>query len=207
MARIKLRSDGETVDLDKQEAEQADLTAKARRVILTSTNATTQAKIDSLGYLVDIPVEHYKVHEGEFFICSDYDDNVDIATPKKWLMTTPNSTTRFHIKVNVECDTGSLLELYENPTISTTGTALTAYNADRNSTTTTTMTFYKDATTSASGTRLQVARVGAGRDRRLGGVARERAEWILKQDEDYLIVVTVDSDNAEVTINIEGYES
>jgi len=207
MARVKLRSDGETVDLDKQEAEHAHLTAKAKRVIITSTNATTYVKIDPLGYLVTLPPEHYKVHDEKFFICSDYDDNVDIATPKKWLMTTPNSTTRFHVKINVECDTGSLLELYENPTVSTTGTVLTAYNADRNSTSTTTMIFYKDATTSASGTRLQVARVGAGRDRRLGGVARERAEWILKQDEDYMIVVTVDSDNAEATVNIEGYET
>lgn len=170
------------------------------------TDGTYDAGVDFLGYLVAIEIEHHKVHEEVFYFVSDIDTDVDTAPPKYWHIKTPDSSIRFHVKVNIETDTGGLVELFENPTTTDDGVALTPYNADRNSSNVSSVEFYRDPTVGADGTRLQVARIGAGRDKKLGGVARPGSEWILKQNEQYLIKITPDADNAEVTINIEGYE-
>ena len=173
------------------------------RVIIT--DGTYTAEVDSLGYLVAIEVEHHKVHEGDFYTASDYDNNVLVAAPKYWLIRTP-ANLRFHTKINIESDTGCLLEFFENPTINVNGVVLTAFNNDRNSAKTSIVQFYGDPTVGADGTRIQVARVGAGREKKLGGVARLAAEWILKENEEYLVKVTVDANGANVTMNAEGYE-
>lgn len=178
--------------------------ASSGRIIIT--DGTYDAEVDPLGYLAQIAIEHHKVHEGVFYTVSDYDNNVLIASPKYWLIRTPNTAVRFHTKINLETDTGSLLEFFENPTLTDDGAALTAYNNDRNSPNTSSLEFYSDPTVTNDGTRLVSARVGAGREKKLGGVARPQAEFILKQNEEYLVKLTVDANGADVTINIEGYE-
>ena len=284
-------SDGATLDLDKQEAEQADTTAKAKQVkLVDSTGAdinsgnplpvdteisvtgdvivqdvdindisagtqTNDVKItlDSenvvLGtnsdttYIGDIkfgeslptgtntigsikitdgtdnldldpihggvPIEgdeHYHVHRSEFYTVSDFDNSVDTASPKYWHIITPDSAARSHMRIQLATDTGGLVELFENPTTTGNGTSLTAYNNDRNSVNNTTINFYYDPTVSYDGARIEVSRIGAGREKKFGGMARQNSELILKQNEQYLIKVTPDSNAAEVTINIGFYE-
>lgn len=173
------------------------------RVIIT--DGTYTAEVDSLGYLVAIEIEHHKVHEGIFYTVSDYDNNVQVVTPKYWLIRTP-ANVNFHTKINIESDTGCLLEFFENPTINVDGVALPAYNNDRNSANVSSLDYFRDPTVGADGTRIQVARVGAGREKKLGGVARIAAEWILQPNQEYLVKVTVDANGADVTMNAEGYE-
>lgn len=170
------------------------------------TDGVTDVVVDPLGYIVTVEIEHYKVHIGDFYTVSDYDNNVLVAAPKYWLVRTPNTALRFHTKINVETDTGTLLEFFENPTITLDGVALTAFNNERNSAKTCSLNFFRDPTVGADGTRIQVARVAPGREKKIGGTARSAAEWILKQNEEYLVKATVDANGAEVTINIEGYE-
>lgn len=211
-------SDGLTVDLAKEEAEHADTTANAKRVVLVNTSGTAtgdkvkitdgtyDAEVDVLGYLVAIEIEHHKVHEGKFYTVSDYDSSVDTASPKYWHIITPDSSARAHIKIQVATDTGGLIEFYENPTTTNNGGALTAFNNDRNSGNSTTFNFYKDPTISSDGTLIEVSRIGAGREKKIGGMARQPSEIILKQNEQYLIKATPDSNGASVTINIGFYE-
>ena len=91
------------------------------------------AEVDALGYLATIEIEHHKVHEGNFYTATNYDDDVDIASPKYWHIIAPNTTVRIHIKIAIATDTAGLIELYENPTTSANGTEITSYNNDRNS--------------------------------------------------------------------------
>jgi len=186
MSRYITRTDGKTVDLKKEEAEQADLFVKAR---------------------ANIPIEHHMVHKGKYFFVTDYDDDVDIAAPKYWHIKTPNTATRIHFVLMISTDLGAIIEFFESPTTTADGTQLTAYNADRNSANTPTSTFYKDPTVSADGTLLQKDRVGTYQPiTRIGGHIRNATEFILKQNTAYLVKVIPDADNTKVSLNIEFYE-
>lgn len=186
MARYITRSDGKTVDLEKEEAEQIDLLVKAR---------------------ANIPIEHHMVHKGKYFFVTDYDSDVDIATPKYWHIKSPNSTTRIHLVIMLTTDLAAVIEFFESPTTTDDGTQLTAYNADRNSTNTPTATFYYDPTVSADGTLLQKDRLGTDKPpSRLGGHIRNATEFILKQNTAYLVKISPESDNTKISLNIEFYE-
>lgn len=171
-------------------------------------NNNRVAELDRLGYIPILALEHHQVHEGDFYTFSDYDNNVQVASPKEWLITTPDTSIRFHCKINIDTDTGSLLEFYENPNVTwASGVVVVGSNNDRNSTNVCSVVCSADPTIAVVGAPLlQVSRVGAGREKKIGGVARERAEWILKQNEDYLVRITVDANGADVSFNLEGYE-
>ena len=158
------------------------------------------------GNQIMMAAAHHQVHDGNSFTASDVDTNVQVAAPKYWLIRVPENI-EFHMKISVECDTGSLLEFFENPTINVDGVAVPWYNNDRNSNKTTNMTCFSNPTVGADGvTRLQVSRVGAGRDKKIGGVGRTQFEWILRSGEEYLIKITVDGNGAELTFTTDGYQ-
>ncbi len=164
------------------------------------------AKVDSLGYLVAIEIEHHRVHEGNFYTVTDYDADVDNASPKYWHIIVPNTAVRVHIKIAIAVDAPGLIQVYENPTTTDNGTVIIAYNNDRNSANSATCAHYYDPTVSNDGTLLEAFRIGAGGKQKIGGDARQFAELILKQNEQYLIKFTPDGDNAEVTFNSQFYE-
>jgi hypothetical protein len=170
-------------------------------------DGTYYAEVDSLGYLVGIDIGHHKIHEGYGFFCSDADTDVDIAGPKYWRLTTPNSAARIHIKLSVSASNAGKIELFENPTIDAAGDALTEYNCDRNSATSTTLAVFKDTTFTADGTLLSTVFVGSSSGpTRLGGNTRSEFELILKQNEDYALKVTVDNNDTKVAFISEWYE-
>lgn len=149
----------------------------------------------------------YHIHAGDAYIVSDYDDDVDTLSgnEKLWQIMTPNTTARAHVgDLEVAADNEILVELYENPTINSNGVVLIAYNADRNSTNSSTVNFYKDPDWDYNtGTRLSVGKTGAsGGPLKTGGTIAG-FEWILKQNEDYIIKVTPSNNNTEVTMLIE----
>lgn len=170
------------------------------------TDGTYIAEIDHLGYLVSIEIEHHKVHEGVFYTVADFDVSVDTASPKYWHIITPNTDVRAHAKMQIATDTGGLVELFENPTTTGNGDAIVASNNDRNSTNDATVNFYKDPTVSDDGTRIEVSRIGAGREKKFGGEARQASELILKKNEQYLIKATPDANAAQISLNVGFYE-
>ena len=165
-------------------------------------------EVDSISSVQSvIEYEHHEVHEGNFYTVFDRDSSVDIASPKYWHIITPNTAKRCHIKIKVTADGKALVELFENPTTSDNGTALVAYNNDRNSSNTTTILFFKDPTVNPDGTRIDGGIIGAaGHFTRAGGNVRNPGEWILKQNEQYLVKVTTVSDATDVDVKIEFYE-
>lgn len=175
------------------------------RIIITDGERIAELdEVDCAQITMDLA--HHEVHEGNSFTVSDVDLNVQVAAPKYWLIRVPDNV-EFHMKVSVECDTGALLEFFENPTINVDGVVIPWYNNNRNSNNTTNMACFDDPTVGADGvTRLQVSRVGAGRDKKLGGAGRMQFEWILRTGEEYLIKVTVDANGAELTFTADGYQ-
>lgn len=159
--------------------------------------------LDSEGYTIVINEVHHKIHSGNAFIVSDY---ASAVTSKIWRITTPNTTARIHMSAALSANQESIFELYENPTITGAGTALTANNANRNSATAATATLFKDTTVSGNGTLIWKKISGANAaNARVGGEARLDWELVLKQNEDYLFIATLDS-SGEVSIIIDFYE-
>ena len=160
------------------------------------------------GAVKTIDSVHAEIHEGEHFIVTIYDGDVDNAAPKYLRITTPNTSTRCHLITAVSGSGGVLYEFYEDPTLLAAGAALTEYNNDRNSATAATATTFEDTTTQGpnnDGTLLDAGFSG-GEKKRVSGESGSRDEFILKQNEDYLVKVTADDDNTKITITLKWYE-
>ncbi|MBU1173048.1 MAG: hypothetical protein KKD44_26090 [Proteobacteria bacterium] len=168
---------------------------------LNSIDDVDQAKIN-------IDLVHHKIHEGKFFSISIIDTDVDTEAPKYLRITAPNTSTRIHFTGQVYVTAASLIEFFEDPTISTAGDALTEYNNNRNSDNPSTATTFEDTTVSNDGTRIDSGRAGgaARPNFRIGGETARRNEWILKQGEDYVLKITPDADNTEVVVSLTWYE-
>ena len=154
-----------------------------------------------------IEMEHHEVHEGNFYTAIVYDADVDSgeALAKEVLLTTPNTAKRIHIKIQVTGTGTGFIQLTENPSVSA-GTAVTLYNNDRNSGNSSTLVVKYDPTVTADGTIIYQDWIPAEIKGKIGGVVRPGAEWILKQNEDYLIRVVSDADNNKISIVMEFYE-
>ncbi len=162
---------------------------------------------DDRGLLWTIAVPHSKVHAGNFYSCVDYDPDVDIISPKWWVVQTPNSAVRAHYVLQISADKAFLIEVFEGITADADGDALTALNSDRNSGNNTTLVFTKDPTNPAGGVKIFNDIVGADNPKaRFGGTMRNGAEIILMVNTKYGIKVTVDGDNTAVAMVSEFYE-
>ncbi|MHC4643870.1 MAG: hypothetical protein ACYTBJ_00110 [Planctomycetota bacterium] len=141
------------------------------------------------------------------FDISDYDSDVDIASPKYWHIKNVGFPTVPHIELAVSVSGSGLLEFFEDPTTSADGTALTAYNYNRNSSNTPNALFYYDPTVTVDGTRIDVQYIPGG-DRlqtRVGSAARGGIEWVL-DSEQYLLKFTPDADNTAISLSVGFYE-
>lgn len=157
---------------------------------------------------VTIDVVHHEVHEGDHFLATDIDTDVDTGAAKYWRITTPATSKRAHLILRYASTGAGTWEFFENPTTNAAGTQLTMVNSNRNSATTATTVFYYDNTTTSDGTRLWADRTGSngtGLTRNSGSGGRED-ELILKENEDYIIKFTPDADNTGVVLNVSWYE-
>jgi hypothetical protein len=161
-----------------------------------------------------ISFEHGKVHDKEMFTLSDYDSDVDIASPKYWHIKTA-SGYELHLVCAISASGSCLIELYEDPTFSgagaSDGTSKTTYNNYRGATNTLNASFYYDAdigATGSDGTAICTEYI-PGTDRgqmRVGGEARTGSEWVLKADTSYLFKVTPGADDTILNFVAECYE-
>lgn len=172
------------------------------------TDGTYILELDSVEPTMPvIEFEHHMVHEGISYTCDDYDDDVDTGAAKYWHIRTPDSAARIHIKITLISSLPGLAEFFENPTTTNDGVQLTVFNNDRNSGNTTTASIYRDPVATLDGTRIAVDHLGTNNPKtRFGGASREQAEWILKQNEQYLVKFTTEQDNAHLAIQMEFYE-
>jgi len=158
--------------------------------------------------LTEIDAVHRRIHDGVHFESSDLSTGINIATPKRFLIITPNTTTRAHLIFDVETQPGSTVEFFEDTTVTANGTALAANNSKRDSATVATLQVFEDPTVTADGTLLFIKRSGTGvaGGRVVGDVSHDN-EFILKQNANYQLKVTVLANNTDVSTDISWYEA
>lgn len=100
-----------------------------------------------------------------------------------------------YIAVNPACGGDAILEIYENPTVTASGTQLDIYDKNRRLTTTPNSTAFHTPTVTASGTRLCHRLAPDGAVICEGGIVTD-SPWALKANEDYLISLKNVSGNA-----------
>lgn len=159
------------------------------------------------GTEVIISYAHHKVHAGELFNAVDQDTDVDIASPKYWMLRTPAGSP-VHMAITVNASGGVLAEFFENPTITGDGTPVTPVAFNRQASEATTVLFFKDTTVSGDGTLLSAKRTGGAGvgPTKFGGEARPGSEFVLAANQDYIMKVTAVADNTQVGIEAEFYE-
>ena len=150
------------------------------------------------GALLTIDNSVHKILEGAAF--GAYAANL-VTSPNSQtlLLTTPNTSKRIYLSFKI--NTTALVQyfLYENPTISAAGTDIAIYNKDRNSASAATMTVKHTPTVTSVGTTLLTTEY-------ISGII-ESGLWILKQNEEYLLMATiVSAANAYITTLVDWIE-
>jgi len=165
--------------------------------------------VSNNGLLGVIDGEHYQIHEGNHFFATDIDSDVDIASPKLWLVIAPPSKTA-HLLMTVHSSKNGTLEIFEAPTTTDDGTAVTAFNNDRRGggPQAATLQVLKDPTVSDNGTLLftQVMGDDSTSGKGTGGPAEPESELIVNESTKYLIKYTSLSDNNRLSIDVDWYE-
>ena len=185
-------------------------------ILLLSTNVYAKSVEDVLNNAMDentwglttIDYEHHEIHEGDSYITSDVND-VASGGWMSYLIKTPNSTKWAHCLVSIQSEGESEFRICENPTVTANGTAMSLINRDRNSSNTATTAVYKIPSCTASGDTVIIdhwggtAKAGVAQS----GLSRARGEFILKQNEDYLVYISNQAGGANQTaIHVELYE-
>lgn len=179
------------------------------RVRLYDPENDYESSLDPVeGSLIQITNVHHAIHKETHYHACVFDGDVDIASPKYIRITTPDTAVEQHIIIDVSADGGFLFEFYENPTINAVGSSVSVFNSNRRSSNTSLTLVREDSTTQApnnDGTRLCGGYSG-GEKKKATAEAGSRTEWILNQNEDYIIKITPDADNTRIMVNMAWYE-
>lgn len=198
------------VPVDPATADNQTDGSQKTQILGKTGDATFQVpRVDAFTHtLQTIDYEHHEIHSGSHFVYYDYDADVDTAAPKYYRLTTPNTTSWAHIKFSLYSEGVGTWQLFENPTVNAAGTTQTAVNNNRNSATVAGLVIAVDPTSTADGTQIKVWRTGSGTTKasRAGGEASSQIELILKQNEDYFLKFTPDSNNCKTKIGVFWYE-
>ena len=99
------------------------------------------------------------------------------------------------------------LEVFEDTVVSDNGDVEPLFNRNRNSATLNTTVLYEDPTVTTTGTRIIQATFGSRDKKSAGGDGRGTQEWMLKRNTKYLIRVTeLDVANTTVNLEFDWYE-
>jgi len=206
-------SDGATIDLPQEEAEHADTTANAKRTVLVNTSGTatgdkvkiTDGTTDLIiwddGSIVNIRDIHRRIiNSKEFFVSQRFTTVADDGTAMFHIKV--DSTKSAHGHISIEADGKCHVDFYENPTTSADGTALNELCMNRETDATPTVAVFHTPTKSVNGTLLEYGILGSAGKFTLAGGAQTQAYWLLKPNEQYLVLVTNKS-GADVDIVID----
>ena len=136
------------------------------------------------------------------------DDSLDTDATISILFTTPNTTKWAHWQLVAQSTGFCRIDVYENPTVSDAGTAVTAWNRNRNSATAATTVVTHTPTANPLGTKMITKYIGSATlgPGAVGGETRGDSEFILKQNEQYLVVATALDDGLSILIGGDWYE-
>lgn len=169
----------------------------------------TNGMDDMSGHMVMIETPHHKVHEGDRYVVQE--GIVLNDTSKEYLITTPDTPAWAHMTIDIEGAQDTSVRFVEG-TGKTGGVAMLEINRQRNNPNRAGLTI-THTPTGTEGTvivlftcQFGIAQAAGGRGGG-GGIAPGRAEFILKQNTKYSLIVTALSANANnICVNIDWYE-
>ena len=177
---------------------------------MVDADISSGPEIDAIALgAVSIDTVHDRIHEGQEFSISDRASPVNIATPKKYLITTPNTGLRAHFVFRVHTEPGSRVQFFEDTTVTANGTAMTPQNNNRNRTKASQLSVFAYPTVTADGTSLFDDEKGTAKIGSTKGVGLELShanEIILKQNTKYELKITPLSNNTVASTQLDWYE-
>jgi len=161
------------------------------------------------GAVGSIDQEHLKIHKGQGFTVSERLTIANVGGIYEFLAIVPVGTFPHFRSFTVTSDGGpNDVDFYEGATYSATGALVTSHNNNRNSSNTATMLVYDTPTLTDDGVLLEPILIPG--TKQAGSFGSEASnEWILRQDETYLIRITNNTagvGTSNFTINLFFYE-
>lgn len=144
--------------------------------------------------------------DGKYFVSNLLDPDLDDTHVAAIVLTTPDTSTRCHATFSVTATAAVKTQVFENPTLSNVGTALTEFNTDRNSAVAATAVATKTPTISSNGTALAEGFINQSSDSGQPTGPIGIGHFILKQNEQYMLLVTSQADDTQVNLSVEWYE-
>jgi hypothetical protein len=159
--------------------------------------AGVPAEIDNSTHSIQtIEYEHHEIHAGSHYAIDSYID-LSLNNVIDLQVTTPDTTEEYHFLAEIDCESETMWELYEDVTINVAGTTVTPINNNRRSANTSNLTvgaILNTSTTNANAdtaiagaTLLRVGIIGA---KKTGGSGERTNEIILKRDASYTLRLT-----------------
>ncbi|KKK71598.1 hypothetical protein LCGC14_2912300 [marine sediment metagenome] len=184
----------------------------AQQMQIAGTNGKTvkfnNAEVDEITpSLTIITIPHNRIHVGDMYSASHL--FIDVAsTADAEILVKVGSNKFLHFIFSVSAGAEAYVYFFENPTITDDGTTVNIYNMNRRSSNTSDITVYQNPTIGAVGTQLSTDLLpGAVKKMDVGGNIRQDTEWVLKENNNYLIRATNNGAGAEsVAIQLEWYE-
>lgn len=173
----------------------------------SSTCSPCLKDLAHIGADVGVDAGHHEIHDQQSYNCSD-SQNVN-STTQFWMITVPNSSTRYHMLLGLDCN-GELAFVLTEGADRTGTTALTSHNRDRDSSNTTSLVIHRDysgGTTDGAET-LETWRRGStgfGAIPSATSGSRSTHEWLLKTNTKYIISATTFA-NVYVNLELNWYE-
>ena len=144
--------------------------------------------------------------DGKYFLTHFIDADLDAAEVAAIVITTPDSSVRCHATFSVNATAAVKVQLFENPTLTGVGTALVELNTDRNSAAVTTVVATHTPTIGSNGTALSEGFIGPSSGVGMATGPIGCGEFVLKQNEQYLLLVTSQTANTQVSLSAEWFE-
>jgi len=147
---------------------------------------------DSTHSLVCIEYAHNEIHSGRHFFLRNWVDLTDAGATATFLFRVTDTNRWPHAIWNISGESEFTFELFEDATITDTGTWVNIQNSNRNSGNAATVQAYGDPSYSDIGTLIWAGKIGSGKA--VGGVSgRDDDEFIGKQNTDYIFRITKDA--------------
>ena len=184
-------------------------------VQIVDKHNTVSAGVDDIsGSLQIIAFAHHEIHEGDSFVATA---DATLATDGTIVLSfrTPDTAKWSHMTLLARSSGEANVQLVENPTVTlSAGASHPAFNRNRNSATVTTLSDSSTAAwvpgsitlggTQSGGTMIYEEHFGAGQTR--GGATAGRNEFVLKQDEEYAIILTSEANANDCELILDWYE-
>jgi hypothetical protein len=181
---------------------------RVKTLLLIDENGVARPVVCDLangGTIVTITTEHHHIHVGEHFTLDDV--RAVTISPQLWMMQTPADDVRVHLVTKWQSTAATLLEIFENATVSVPGTALQPVNNDRNSQRGAKLQVSVNPIVVNLGTRIRADHSGAAGIFTGGpGQAERNNELILKKNTIYIVRGTQDSGSITLYFSWSWYE-